>query len=305
MNTTFFKSALAVSLAVGLTFSVSFADTTTDTSVSPSLNPPPATAPGDVNAAPSNTAQPTSMNPAVNDVTNETPTGAPVASTPTPINGDTSTPSAADVNTLPQPETNTLPSTNSTTSTTTSTTTTTPINNAPAIAPTTNTMGTSSTSTTAVIPNDQILTFSEKVALAAFSYSYKNYQQDLTSMQPYFTQSGWTSFNKALSASNNLDVVQKEKLNVSAKVVGQAAITDQQNTATGQTWQVSVPVLVTYQNEKNQKVEQDLTVKLLITTVNTSDNPTGFGVQQFIAMPNANAQKNVEQSLDQKDQSPE
>ncbi len=139
---------------------------------------------------------------------------------------------------------------------------------------------------TAVIPQANLIDFSQKAAVVTFTYNYQNYKQNLQAMQSYFTKVGWDSFNKALTASNNLDVVQKEKLSVSATLNGQAEVTQHQQTAIGQTWQVNVPIIVTYQNDKKQTVQQDLTVKLSIATVNTNENANGIGITQFIAMPN-------------------
>lgn len=136
------------------------------------------------------------------------------------------------------------------------------------------------------IPDTTIVDFAQKAAVATFTYNYQTYQQDITAMQNYFTKAGWDSFNKALSASNNLNVVQKEKLTVSAQVAGTAEIKQHQQTATGQNWQVQIPVTVTYKNDKNQQVQQNLDVKLSITTVSTDENSNGFGIEQFVAVPN-------------------
>lgn len=131
-----------------------------------------------------------------------------------------------------------------------------------------------------------IIEFAQKAAVACFTYNYQTYEQDLQSMKQYFTQAGWNSFNKALTESNNLAVVQKEKLMVIGKVTGQAEMLQHQDTATGQNWQIQLPLMVIYQNDK-QQTSQNLTVKLSISTVSTNENPNGFGIEQFIAMPAA------------------
>ncbi len=137
----------------------------------------------------------------------------------------------------------------------------------------------------AVITPEKLKEFSKNAALASFTYNYQNYQSDMDAMKKYFSKEGWDSFSKALKASNNLNVVQKEKLTVSAKVNGDAKVTQNQQTATGQQWQVEVPLVVTYQNDKKQKITQDLVVKMIIGTVSTNENPAGIGINQFIAMP--------------------
>lgn len=203
------------------------------------------------------TAAPANASPAVNAPTTNSPTtnGA---------NTDTSAVPAGDSSNQPQ---NAAPTTN-----------------APASAPTTSTPQAG-----AIISQNDVLDFAQKAALASFSYDYSNYQQDMNNMQQYFSKTGWESFSKALAASNNLDVVQKEKLTVSAVLDGQPTVTQQQQTATGQEWQVEVPITVTYKNDKNQQIQQNLKVKMIVQTVSTDINPQGIGINQFIAMPASKA----------------
>ena len=262
--------ATAILVAAGLSISLAFADAnnainnTTSAAVQPAAvpvtNPPTPTTNTTTIYAP-----PSSVSP-----------GAPVV---------TGTPATSV--TTPAPIVN-APST----TTTTTVPTTAPIAT-PTTAPTTIPATTPNSSTTAqpstVFSQEKIMLFSQNAAIAAFTYDYKNYQESLRTMQSYFTATGWNSFNKALTESNNLEVVQKEKLIVTAALNGQAQVMQNQQSATGQTWQADVPIIVTYKTEQNQIVQQDLTVKLSITTVSTNENANGIGITQFIATPNVAA----------------
>jgi len=131
--------------------------------------------------------------------------------------------------------------------------------------------------------DSKVIQFSENAAVTTFSYDYKNYQDSLDKMEPFFTKNGWISFNKALKQSNNLQVIQKEKLSVSATLSGKSQVTHHNNGSDKELWQVQVPIQVTYKNEKNDQIQQDLVIRLSITKVDTTKNSNGMGIDQFVA----------------------
>lgn len=255
--------------------STSTATTTTPTSPSATVNQaPPAPQAMTQNNIPNNSPNA----PAVASPQPTTPVAAPASTTTTTAaqpTAPTSTPTAAPSANNPPAQTVT-PATNSTTPS--SNTTTAPANgtNKPVMTP------------EASIDNKTLISFSQQAAQAAFTYSYDNVQDNLKKLQTFFTPNGWTSFNKALTASNNLKVVEQEKLNVTAKVAGESKVSNHQQTAQGQQWHVDVPLQVTYANAKQQKVEQSLMIKLVLATVNTDVNNHGVAIKQFIATPASN-----------------
>jgi intracellular multiplication protein IcmL len=140
-----------------------------------------------------------------------------------------------------------------------------------------------------LVPLDQpnlstpsILQWANSAAVAAFSYNFVNYRQQLQAASEFFTPEGWQAFLNSLTASNNLQAVTSKKLVVSAVATG-APVVLQQGVLNGQySWRVQMPLLVTYQSVE-QVSQQSLIVNMLITRVSTLTSVRGIGIAQFVA----------------------
>lgn len=128
------------------------------------------------------------------------------------------------------------------------------------------------------INKQTLVKWAENVAIAAFEFNYKNKELHFAALQDCFTTAGWKSFNDALTRSNNLEIINQEKLTVSATVAGQAEVT----TDNSATWQITVPMTVNYEND-NKFFKQRLATKLEIVVQNNDDGEKQFGITQLIA----------------------
>lgn len=129
-----------------------------------------------------------------------------------------------------------------------------------------------------------VLQWANQAAIAAFSYNFVNYHQELQAASGFFTGQGWKQFLDALQASNNLDAVKAKKLIVSA-VATRAPIILRKGVLNGQySWRVQMPVLVTYQSA-SEFSQQNNIVTMLIRRVSTLNSPRGIGISQFVVGP--------------------
>ncbi|CDZ76918.1 Macrophage killing protein with similarity to conjugation protein [Legionella massiliensis] len=129
-----------------------------------------------------------------------------------------------------------------------------------------------------------VLQWSNQAAIAAFTYNFVNYRDELQSSSGFFTADGWTQFLNALQQSNNLDAVKAKKLIVSA-VATRAPIILQKGLLNGvYSWRVQMPILVTYQSA-SEFSQQNNVVTMLITRVPTLNSPRGIGISQFVVGP--------------------
>ncbi len=170
--------------------------------------------------------------------------------------------------------------------------TTTTVITKPAPTTTTTTVPASSTGTTSMaqpmnctyhIPPETthiehaiIMEWANNATRQSFDFDHVNIAQQLTNLRPCYTEQGWQSFNEALNKSGNLSAIRTQKLMVASTVDGNIAVTDLKENQ----WRASVPLQVTYQNEK-QKLTQLLTVDLIIGRKVTGD----LGIMQMIASP--------------------
>ena len=129
-----------------------------------------------------------------------------------------------------------------------------------------------------------VLQWANQAAIAAFTYNFVNYRQELQASSGFFTAEGWQQFLSALEQSNNLDAVKAKKLIVSA-VATRAPIILQKGLLNGRwSWRVQMPLLVTYQSA-SEFSQQNNVVTMLITRVSTLNSPRGIGISQFVVGP--------------------
>lgn len=129
-----------------------------------------------------------------------------------------------------------------------------------------------------------VLQWANQAAIAAFTYNFVNYRDELQASSGFFTAEGWDQFLSALQQSNNLDAVKAKKLIVSA-VATRAPIILQKGLLNGRySWRVQMPILVTYQSA-SEFTQQNNVVTMLINRVSTLNSPRGIGISQFIVGP--------------------
>jgi len=129
-----------------------------------------------------------------------------------------------------------------------------------------------------------VLQWANQAAIAAFSYNFVNYREELQAASGFFTGAGWKQFLDALQQSNNLDAVKAKKLIVSA-VATRAPIILRKGVLNGRySWRVQMPILVTYQSAREFSQSNNI-VTMLIRRVSTLNSPRGIGISQFVVGP--------------------
>lgn len=132
--------------------------------------------------------------------------------------------------------------------------------------------------------DDSMLTWANSAAIAAFTYNYVNYREELQASSGFFTPEGWSLFLNALQQSNNLDAVQAKKLIVSAVNTSPPTIVQKQIINGSYTWRVQIPIQVTYQSP-TEYTQQSNMVSMLVTRISTLNSPQGIGIAQFVVSP--------------------
>ena len=131
-----------------------------------------------------------------------------------------------------------------------------------------------------MIPLPKVIHIAEQAALSSYTYDHRNYHHKLKKASSYFSREGWKAFSKALDQSNNLNLVKKERIVVSAKLNGKSKIIKQRLLHGQHAWYVRVPVKVTYRSP-SQHLSQVLDVD--ITLVREPKHLRGIAVGDFIA----------------------
>jgi intracellular multiplication protein IcmL len=127
---------------------------------------------------------------------------------------------------------------------------------------------------------DTIIRWASRAVIAAYTFSFVNYNEDLAKARPYFTPTGWNDFRDSMSSV--VDTVVKNQLFVSGVIAGQPVISNEgELPGEDYVWRVQIPFKVSYQSSDVIK-EQNYLVSLTIAKVSTAINPSGMGIDQFV-----------------------
>lgn len=129
-----------------------------------------------------------------------------------------------------------------------------------------------------------VLQWANQAAIAAYTYNFVNYREELQAASGFFTPTGWRQFLTALQSSNNLQAVKQNKFVVSAVATRAPTITQKGLINGVYSWRIQMPVSVTYQSSVNYTT-QNVMVIMLITRVSTLNSPRGIGISQFVVSP--------------------
>lgn len=129
-----------------------------------------------------------------------------------------------------------------------------------------------------------ILQWTTKSAIAAYSFNYVNFMQELQAASIFFTPRGWDNFLDALVSSNNLEAVKVRKFIVSAEAYGVPKIRRKGILGGRYTWELSLNLLVTFRNEV-QFNQQKLRILMKVQRISSLNSPRGIGIDQFVVQP--------------------
>ena len=129
-----------------------------------------------------------------------------------------------------------------------------------------------------------ILEWATKSAIAAYTFNYVNYMQELQAASVFFTPSGWNDFLDALVRSNNLDAIKSRKFIVNAEAYGVPKILRRGIVKGRYTWEIELKLLVTYRNETQFNQEKNLII-MKVQRISSLNSPRGIGLTQFVVQP--------------------
>lgn len=135
---------------------------------------------------------------------------------------------------------------------------------------------------------DELQNWVVEAVVATYSYDYVNYRRQLQSAQKYFTAYGWSKYMAALTASNNLLGVERNKYVIDAKVVARPRMIAQAYLQGALAWKFTMPLLVTYSmppydDSPNSKFSNPLTVTVIVQRQPILQSYQGLGIVQLIA----------------------
>ena len=132
--------------------------------------------------------------------------------------------------------------------------------------------------------NENVVAWAEKAVLFIYSFDFVNYRKTLQEAQVYFTPDGYQAFKAAYEVSNNLQAVRVNRQVVSVEITGDATLQRQGQITSDvpYSWNLQVPVIVTYQNSNNEVVKQVGNILMRVDRATTIVYPEGLAIAQMI-----------------------
>jgi hypothetical protein len=131
---------------------------------------------------------------------------------------------------------------------------------------------------------DELMTWATQAIKKMYSYDFVTWRTVLQSSQEYFTNKGYVDFKVALQESRNMESVRVNKQVVSAEVTGPGVLKRQGrlSSAAPYSWDIEMPVTITYQNSQNKVIRQSGTLALTINRSSTLRHPGGLAIDQLV-----------------------
>jgi len=129
----------------------------------------------------------------------------------------------------------------------------------------------------AIEPQVELSVFANEAVINVYTFDYHNWPSRQKDMAAYFFPKAWAAYLNAINQSNILKLVMKNEMTVNAV----ATFTPSIKTINPTTYQVQLPILVTYAS-KTSTQKQNLNVTLEVIKSN-STSTRGYAINQFVA----------------------
>src|SRR3989344_7109998 len=121
-----------------------------------------------------------------------------------------------------------------------------------------------------LVTQDFVVQWAALAARTVYNLDFVNWQTQLQAAQIYFTPNGWAALMLGLNNSGMTNSLKNNKLQATAVVVKDPVILDREVINGRYTWQIQLPLLVTYVSASDTK-KQLLVITLSIVRVSTLD----------------------------------
>ncbi|WP_192484419.1 MULTISPECIES: DotI/IcmL/TraM family protein [Cysteiniphilum] len=134
----------------------------------------------------------------------------------------------------------------------------------------------------APINNQTVITWVSEVLPQIYEVDFLNYRRQMTRVSDYFTDYGWRAFSDAFAET--LAKIKDKKMVMKAVLQGVPVIVAKGTVDGDPVWEVQVPLLITYSNNKNME-SQKYTISIRIKQKASNTVGSLFGIMQLIQAP--------------------
>ncbi len=128
-----------------------------------------------------------------------------------------------------------------------------------------------------------VLSWASQASADVMTFNFLDYQRRLQTSASYFTPLGWQGFMKAIQDSRFLESVKANQQIITA-VPSQAPVIVERGQADDRYyWRIQLPMVVTSTSGDKKATKRQL-FNLMIVRVSPLQNPSGLGIEQWVAL---------------------
>ncbi len=133
-----------------------------------------------------------------------------------------------------------------------------------------------------------VMGWCKEAVISIYSLDYVTFRNTLQAAEVYFTTRGYQDFLSALKASTNLEAIKAKRQVVSVVVTGPPELTreGQLNPEVPYSWDVKMPVTLTYQNSEEEVIKQDGIVLVQVERTSMLRHKEGIAISQLVLQAN-------------------
>ncbi len=137
------------------------------------------------------------------------------------------------------------------------------------------------------------MAFGSQALATAFNLDFVHYRSQISSLSPRFSDEGFVGYVNALQASNILETIKKEKMNLTATTGAGVLVRQGQMSDGVWFWTFQYPVRMRLVGQTTSKPEQSFVFEITIQRVDPRLKPSGMEIRQMISRTaiNQNSEK--------------
>lgn len=135
------------------------------------------------------------------------------------------------------------------------------------------------------VTSGALLSLVNECVMRANTYNYVEFRGQFEQMRDCFTEDGYGQFADAINRAGSVKIAREGRLLVSANTTGAPVITKQGKRRGVYSWEVQVPLLVTFQGGQAGKkiISSKQLVTVLMQQVPVWQNERGVGIASYLA----------------------
>lgn len=130
---------------------------------------------------------------------------------------------------------------------------------------------------------NEVMAFASETLTSGFNLDFVHYRSQISALSPRFSEGGFNGYVNGLQASNILDTIKKERMNLTSTTGAGVLVRQGQLNNSTWFWTFQFPVRMRLVGQTTSKPEQSFTFEITLQRVDPNLKPAGIEITQMIS----------------------